>query len=56
VTSRICYAGVQGAGGAGVLRWTVAAAAAQRGRGGEAHVASQHDLPELHRSLSGYPL
>jgi hypothetical protein len=39
-----------------VLSWTVAAAAAQRGRGGEAHVAAQHHLQELRLSLSGHPL
>ena len=48
--------GVQGAAGAGVLRGNVAAAAAQRGGRGEADFAAEHGVPELLRSLSGYPL
>ena len=52
----VACAGLQVAGGARVLRWNVAAAAAQRGGGGEADVAAEHSIPELQRSLSGYPL
>ncbi|XBH79343.1 hypothetical protein VPH35_105342 [Triticum aestivum] len=49
-------ANLQGAAGAGVLRGNVAAAAAQRGGRGEADFAAEHGVPELLRSLSGYPL
>ncbi|XBI47610.1 hypothetical protein VPH35_111524 [Triticum aestivum] len=47
---------LQGAAGAGVLRGNVAAAATQRGGRGEADFAAEHGVPELLRSLSGYPL
>ena len=51
---RVCA--LQVAGGAGLRRGDVAAAAAQRGGRGEADFAAEHGVPELLRALSGYPL